>query len=382
MALLVDRASTSRRLAGSELRSWAEGHTAFISSEMSLLRPERTALADALRDLGMGVVVFEDLGGRDEDAVSAYLDGVARSDIYIGIVSERYGHMQASGRSPTHEEYLFAEQTGNRISFWVSEDDTGRQGNARDFIQEVQAFHTTGRFRDPQDLARRASERMAEIAADDESPWVKVGHTVFRAEVVRDLGDRFEIEAEIRDAAVVHHLEGLRPDQWNRNSEAVITTQRRSGKASVEQVASESRSSSKTRISLAGRVVWANGGGDPMAAGTAGYGPEDLTELGLRAGLFGEGLPERLGMMEFMVDTSDPLAELGGAQIPEAGVPSIARLLLVERLLGARRVAKVDHFLLGPPHRGGRRLALTYTEGRRYSNVEPGERTIEGVWRP
>lgn len=382
MALLIDRASTSRRLSGEDLRPWAEGHSAFISSEMGQLGPERAVLAETLRDLGMSVVVFEDLGGRDEDAVTAYLDGVARSDIYIGIVADRYGQMQTSGRSPTHEEYLYAERNGKRVSFWVSENDADRQGNARDFVQEVQVFHTTGRFRDPEDLARRVLERMAEMAADDESPWVKVGEAVFRAEVIRDQGDRFEIEAEIRDAGVVHYLESLRPDQWNRNSETVITTRQRSGTATVEEVTSESRSASRTKVTLAGRVAWADGSGDPMAAGTAGLSPEDLTELGLRAGLFGEALPESLGMMEFMLDSSDPLAELGEVQIPESGVQSIARLLLVERLLGARRVARIERFALGPQSRGERRLSLTYAEGRRYSNVEPGMRTIEGVWGP
>jgi hypothetical protein len=160
----------------------------------------------------------------------------------------------------------------------------------------------------------------------------------------------------------------------------VITTPRRSGNVTVEQVTSESRSASSVKIALVGRVVWADGSGDPMAAGTAGLSPEDLTELGLRAGLFGEALPERVGMMEFMIDSADPLAELGGVEIPEASVQSIARLLVVEQLLGARRVARVERFALGPPRRGERRLALTYTEARRYSNVEPGIRTIEGIW--
>jgi hypothetical protein len=382
MTLLIDRASTARRLSGEELRRWAQEHSAFISSEMGQMGPERAELAEALRDLGMSVVVFEDLGGRDEDAVSSYLDGVARSDIYIGVVADRYGQMQSSGRSPTHEEYLYAEQNGKRISFWVSEDDAGRQGNTRDFVQEVQTFHTTGRFRDPQDLARRVVERMAEMAADDEAPWVKVGEAIFRAEVIRDLGDRFEIEAEIRDSSVVYYLEGLRPDQWNSNSETVITTPRRSGAATVEKVTSESRSASRTEIALIGRVAWADGSGDPMAAGTAGLSPEDLTELGLRVGLFGETVPERLGMMEFMVDSSDPLAELVEVQIPEAGVQAIARLLLVERLVGTKRVARIERFALGPLSRSQRRFSLTYTEGRRYSNVEPGMRTIEGIWRP
>jgi hypothetical protein len=95
-----------------------------------------------------------------------------------------------------------------------------------------------------------------------------------------------------------------------------------------------------------------------MAARTAGLSPEDLTELGLRVGLFGETVPERLGMMEFMVDSSDPLAELGEVQIPEAGVQSIARLLLVERLVGTKRGARIERFALGPLSRSQRHLSL------------------------
>lgn len=382
MALLVDRASSSRRLAGEDLRRWAESHSVFISSEMGQLATERGVLAETMRGLGIQVVLFEDLGGRDEDAVTAYLDGVARADIYVGIVADRYGQMQTSGRSPTHEEYLYAERNGKRISFWVSENDAERQGNARDFVQEVQAFHTTGRFGNPEDLARRVIERLAEMAADDESPWVKVDSAVFRAELVRDAGDSFEIEAELRDPALVHHLESLRPDQWGHGSETTITTSQRSGTATVERVTSETRAASSTRVKLEGRVAWADGSGDPMAAGTAGLSPEDLTERGLRAGLLGEPLPEALGMMEFMIDASDPLAELSGAQIPEAGIQSVARLLVVEQLLGGRRASRVERFALGPPVRGERHLSLTYVEGRRYTNAEPATRTISGVWRP
>jgi hypothetical protein len=382
MPLLVDRASSSQRLHGEDLRGWAEGHTAFISSEMSQLLPARQAVADALREMGMNVVLFEDLGGRDEDAISAYLDGVARSDIYIGIVADRYGQMQPSGRSPTHEEYLYAQQQGKRISFWIAEDAAERQGNARDFVQEVQTFHTTGRFQSPQDLARRVVERMGEMASDDEAPWIKIGDSLFRAAIFRDSGDRFEIETEIRDAALIHCLESLRPDQWSHSSQVGIATFHRAGSATVEEVVSESRSASRTTIKLAGQVNWVDERGDPMAAGTAGFTPEDLVEIGLRTGLFDEPLPEQLGMMGFMIDTSDPLAELSSSQAPESSAQAVARLLLVERLIGNRRIGRIERFSLGPASQGGRPISLTYTETRRYSNVEPGTRTIEGVWRP
>jgi Domain of unknown function (DUF4062) len=84
--LLVDTSSASRRLAPEEFGRWAATLTVFISSEMRQLASVRAGVAAALRAVGFSVVLFEDLGGRDEDAERACLDGVARSDIYVGIL--------------------------------------------------------------------------------------------------------------------------------------------------------------------------------------------------------------------------------------------------------------------------------------------------------
>lgn len=196
MGLFIDLGASNARLSEPEFEAWAAEHTAFISSEMTDLRAEREAVAEALRTAGLQVVFFEDLGGRDEDAQSAYLEGVARSDIYVGIVGDRYGSMLSSGRSPTHEEYRYARERGKRISFWVARDGAKRQGDARDFVSGVQVFHTTGGYTTADDLARRVLERLKEIAADDEAPWVKVGDAVFRALRIHDQGDRVQIAAK------------------------------------------------------------------------------------------------------------------------------------------------------------------------------------------
>jgi Domain of unknown function (DUF4062) len=177
----VDTASTQRRLDPDAFARWAATRTVFLSGEMRELGGLRRAVASALRDAAFSVVVFEDLGGRDEDAQRAYLDGVARSDIYVGVVADRYGTMLATGRSPTHEEYLEARRRGKRISVWLQRDASRRQGHVADFAQEVQAFHTTGGFIDAEDLAGRLLQRLAEIGADDEAPWVKVGDVLMRA---------------------------------------------------------------------------------------------------------------------------------------------------------------------------------------------------------
>ena len=68
MPLIVDSASAVRRLRPEEFSRWAATHTLFLSSEMRNLGPLRVVVGAALRDAGLSVVMFEDLGGRDEDA--------------------------------------------------------------------------------------------------------------------------------------------------------------------------------------------------------------------------------------------------------------------------------------------------------------------------
>jgi hypothetical protein len=380
--LIVDSASAVRRLGPEEFSRWAATRTVFLSSEMRDLGPLRVVVAAALRDAGLSVVMFEDLGGRDENAERAYLDGAARSDIYVGIVGDRYGTMLPSGRSPTHEEYLEARRRGKRISFWLQRDASRRQGHAADFAQEVQAFHTTGQFAGADDLAQRLLERLAEIAADDEAPWVKVGDVCIRASRIRDEGSVIVISAEVRDPAIVHALEGLRPDGFQRGTSVPIVTARRAGEGRVTAVVTETRTASAHDVELSADVTWADGSGGSMEASFSGLSPDDQTELGLRAGLLAEPLPPQVdGNFGFMIDTSDPLAELEGLMLPPAAEEAIGRLLVVERLLGAGRASRIERFALGPAHLGERRVELQYVEPRRYANHEPGLRRIEGARR-
>lgn len=381
MLLLVDTSSASRRLAPEEFGRWAATRTVFISSEMRQLASARAGVAEALRAAGFSVVLFEDLGGRDEDAERAYLDGVARSDIYIGVLADRYGTMLSSGRSPTHEEYLEARRRrGKRISFWLQRDSSDRQGNAADFAQEVQVFHTTGQFEDADDLSRRLLTRLAEIAADDEAPWIKLGNSCLRATRIRDEGDAVTMVAEVRDLAVGRALESLRRDSWGRASSVPIAMASRAGEATVTSVVSEIRSASVRDIELAAEVQWADGWAGSTEASFNGLSPDDQVEAGLRAGLFGESLPPQVSDgFGSMIDTSDPLSPLAGLMLTPSAEEAIAALLMSERLLGARKASHIERVALGPPHLGQRRVELVYVEPRRYSNHAPGTRRIEGV---
>lgn len=290
--------------------------------------------------------------------------------------------MLSSGRSPTHEEYHEARRRGKRISFWLQRDASNRQGNATDLAQEVQVFHTTGQFGDGDDLSRRLLARLAEIAADDEAPWIKIGDACLRATRVRDEGRAVTVMAEVRDAAVARLLESLRGDSWGRASTVPIATIGRAGEAKVTSVVSEMRTASVRDIELAADVTWGDGRGGSMDASFGGLSPDDRVEAGLRAGLLGEGVPRQVSHgFEFMIDTSDPLAPLAGLMLTPAAEEAVGALLISERLLGPGKASHIDRFALGPPHLGQRHVELVYTEPRRYSDREPGTRRIEGVRR-
>lgn len=380
LVLLIDTGSAARALSEPELRAWAESRSVFISSVMDELAAERRALADFVDELGFRPILFEDLGGRDENAETAYLAGVAQAEIYLGLVDERYGTMLPSGRSPTHEEYRKARELGRRISVWSREPSPERQGNARDFLAEVQVFNTTGRFRGTDDLLAAVKRRLGEIAANDEAPWVKLGEAVFRVERIRDEGARVVLDAMVRDPALARYLEGMRPDQWQRGEGVLLSTSDRCGSATVRSVASETRARSVRTMEIELEVSWSEGRGNQMAAGTQGYSADDLVAIGLESGLLRTSAPPELEGIGWggLLDVSDPLQLLLGQQLPEDVTAAVARLLIVERLVGGSGASHLDGFDLGPASGGCRHLRLAYTDAKRYTNEEPRPRVIEG----
>ena len=246
----------------------------------------------------------------------------------------------------------------------------------------MQAFHTTGQFTDAEDLSVRLLHRLAEIAADDEAPWVKIGAVLMRASRIRDEGTAIVVAAEVRDPAIVHALERMRPDEFHHGRPVPIVTARRAGEGRVTAVVTETQAASVHEVELTADVSWADGRPDSMEASFSGFSPDDQTEIGLRAGLLGEPLPAQLDRnFGSMIDTDDPLADLDGLGLPPSAEESVARVLVVERLLGRGRASRLTQFALGPPHLGARRVEVEYVEPQRYANQTPQIRRIEGTRR-
>lgn len=379
--LVLDSAAAHRAVSDEEFRLWAADHSVFLSSVMGELAAERRLLASALESAGLTVRWFEELGGRDDSAQQAYLSEVAGTDIYVGMLGDEYGGMLPDGFSATHAEYLEARRHGKRVSFWARREASERAGHARNFLNEVQVFNVTGSFVGRDDLPERLLRRLREMAAEDLSPWVKIGRVVFRAERIHDSGHGLRARARIRDGAVLQALDALRGNpSRGRVDQVAVSYGDRSGRGSVEDVIVETSTQAYRDVELEASVEWVRDG-DPMAAGAAGYTAEELSEVGLRAGLLGEEVPAELRqalLMGAKLDTSDPLDGLQRLNVPEGSVQSIARVLVVEALVGTGRASFVERFALGPAVGARRRLELEWRDAKRYANSDPELRSVAG----
>lgn len=97
----------------------------------------------AVRALRHEALTAEDFPAGSDSPQTACLAGVRQSDAVVLILGERYGALQASGLSATHEEYREA-QDGTYVMAFVQSGVTP-EPRQQEFIAEVQAWEK-GRF--------------------------------------------------------------------------------------------------------------------------------------------------------------------------------------------------------------------------------------------
>jgi hypothetical protein len=89
----------------------------FISSLIAGMEPNRKAARDAVTTLRHQPLMAEEFGAQPNSPQVACLAGVRQSDIVVLILGDRYGVLQRSGLSPTHEEYREAQGRKPVIAF-------------------------------------------------------------------------------------------------------------------------------------------------------------------------------------------------------------------------------------------------------------------------
>ena len=371
--ITVDR-SPPEPLTPHELRASMTQRTVFISSVMAEMTAEREAVRGAVESVGGKVSMFELLGGRDDDVETAYLAGVRSSDIYVGVLGARYGKPDRTGYAATHAEYNEAIKVGLRISVWATTEEI--DGRQRDFLNEARTFHTTGSYSSPDELREALMRRLTEVAAADNSPWCKVGHVLFRARRYSDDGTRIIVKASLRDDDIVAELERLRPGDWHGRQESRITCAGRTHAVEIHSVVVEATAGRARLVRIeATKARESPTGMRLIDASYANRSPEDLTELALRVALFGE--PNPLGHMALMAEMANPIPDIAQIGLDEDSFAGAAEVLLVESLVGSGRAERITALQIGPA-RSGRPLRLEWEAPRRFSNIEPERREIDG----
>ena len=113
----------------------------------------RDAAAAAARSLSHEVIRAEDFGSSAETPQTACLAAVRHADVVVLLVGARYGAVQSSGLSATHEEYREARERCP-VLVMVQETDQRDEAQGR-FLDEVRDWsegHYTEAFSDSQQL--------------------------------------------------------------------------------------------------------------------------------------------------------------------------------------------------------------------------------------
>ena len=293
--------------------------------------------------------------------------------------------MASHSRPDTRRPTPGATQSGRglRISIWTTTaDQDGRRARLprRDpRIPHHRHLHVGQRSR----RARRetvAGQRRGRSGPLGQSGPHSIQSVQRPASSIRDNGRTFTVVGRVRDNSVAASLLGRRPDTSDgRNSDTRITWPGGTSAVRVRTVESETTSTRASKITLTAERTAENrsnllemgdGGKDPgrpHRARCPGHPPRQT---------------QSPRSMSFMVNGTNPLPALEAVGLPEDSVESVGLLLVTELLVGERGVDHITSFHLGPKRSGRRRLSLAWMPPKRYTNVEPVERSIDGETPP
>jgi len=132
----------------------------FISAHQKELKEERAAVKEiilsnlTLRDF-FDVFLFEDSPAKGKSPVTTYLKQVDNSDIYIGIIGNKYGIKGKDGFSPTEREFrrFIKTKPKEEVLIFIKEtDDPQRDKNTQKFIETVRNSYIYKRFTNKDEL--------------------------------------------------------------------------------------------------------------------------------------------------------------------------------------------------------------------------------------
>jgi hypothetical protein len=249
------------------------------------------------------------------------------------------------------------------------------QGDQAAFLDEVRTFHTYGTFARESELVAQVLKRLRAICAEEVSPWCKLGSAIFRTTKMTRTAKEIIVDATVKDNRVIRYLEGL--DE--RRQEVRFTHQDGSATGTIDALSVEVTATRSRFVHLSIRINDSYTGSlsdVSFSSGTSTYSPDDLTELALRSVLFGEDPGLGLGGSSLLPKLNNPLMML--PRISEEIIRPLARLLLVEDLVGQGRADSVVTLRIGAQLGGEREVLLGWLPPGRYAEANVSVRGIRG----
>lgn len=127
----------------------------FISSVQKEFERERAAIkkmveTDPIIKPYFKAFVFEiDAPATDKTTQQVYLDEIARSDVYLVLIGNKYGYCKDGERSPTEQEYDKAAELGlPKLIMVRGSDNSKREVREAAFLDKISANHVRIRFQD------------------------------------------------------------------------------------------------------------------------------------------------------------------------------------------------------------------------------------------
>jgi hypothetical protein len=146
-------------------------HNIFISSTYGDLIPYRKKIWEDLSHLSITILGMEKFGARKSAPLDTCLEEVAKSDIFIGIISFRFGSVdKLSKKSFTQLEYEKAFSLDKEIMIYLMDDNALVYANNVDkgtkalklenFKKLLKDRHTIDTFKEPDELAKKINDRL------------------------------------------------------------------------------------------------------------------------------------------------------------------------------------------------------------------------------
>lgn len=389
--LLIDRETSIQRPSDQQIRQWASNKRVFISSTMTDLADVRQSVANTVTDLGAQPVMFELLGARTDDSRQAYTSEVRRSHIHLGILSRRYGDKLESGYSATHEEYEEARKHRKEILLFLDDDvsDAERDGHLNTWLRELYKFHVLRKYSGVEDLTQWVTASLADIASDQVTPWIKIGHVIFQVAKIEVATQghetRITVTTPTHDPHVAAEITRMAQEQFQKSRRLSFRnesfeTRIASMNKTIDTVGNDSLvlvcEAVDDRYKQQPSIPLLQMGGSFQDASGIRYDHHDLIQMAIRDVALAERPPvDLLFSTHPPIDFKSLIQQCGGdIQL----FPKIAQLLIVEKLHEHGIVSALIRISMGKVREGRVSVYLSVTPPQIYTDMKADPIEVEG----